>query len=191
MISLFSRMMDWAVEQHFRKDASGRCVFLPLVRRGQGYFVDSKADEEKIRAFVKMYRSAALLVVVVGTMGIYAWGWNPMFYAGGNPLKNRLRSLVGSSVIYLVIYLGAALLLWEIYKRAVATFTSSLSEVGPGGAGQLSTVSQRPRSIALVCLFAGLVLAAFGILGATRYKPARPRTQQPAAACPDAPCDEK
>jgi hypothetical protein len=191
MISLFSRMMDWAVEQHFRKDASGRSVFLPLVCRGQGYFVDSKADEEKIRAFVKMYRSAAMLLVVVGTMGIYAWGWNPMFHAGANPLKNRLMALGGSSLVYLVIYLGAAWLLWGTYKGTVATLTSSLSEVGPGGIGQLSRVSQGTRRIALVCLFAGLVLVAVGVLAATRYKPALPRTEQPAAACPNTPGTEK
>jgi hypothetical protein len=191
MVSLFSKLMDSVVEQHFRKDASGRCVFLPMVRRGQGYFVDSPADEEKIRAFVKMYRSGAMLLILVGTLGFYAWGWNPMFHAGGNPLKNRLTALVGSSSVFMVIYIGSALLLWGIYRRTVVTLTSSLSEVGPGGVAQLSGVSQRPRRIVLACVFAGLALLAFGVLGATRYKPARPSAQQPVAACPDTPCSEK
>lgn len=191
MVSLFSRVMDSVVEQHFRKDGSGRSVFLLLVRRGQGYFVDSPADEGKIRAFVKMYRSAAMLLILVGTLGFYAWGWNPMFHAGGNPLKNRLTALIGSSLVFMVIYVGSALLLWGIYKRTVGTLTSSLSEVAPGGVSQPSSGSPRPRRVVLACLFAGLVLAASGVLVATRYKPARPSAQQPAAACPDTPCNEK
>ena len=61
MISMFSRMMDYAVESHFRKDRSGRLVFIPFSRKGKCYFVDSKSDEEKIKALVKMYRSATTL----------------------------------------------------------------------------------------------------------------------------------
>ena len=57
MISLFSRTMDRAVDLQFRKDPGGRLVFLPFGPRKKAYFVDSKSDEEKIRAFVKMYRS--------------------------------------------------------------------------------------------------------------------------------------
>jgi hypothetical protein len=191
MISLFSRMMDYVVEQHFRKHPSGRLVFLPLVRRGQGYFVDSPADEEKIRAFVKMYRSAATLLTVLGTMGIYAWGWNPIFHVGANPLRNRLVALAESSLANMLVFVAGAWLLRGLYKRTIPIFTSLLGEVGPDAVGQLSRISQRPRRIALVCLFAGMVLAAFGILGATRYKPVRPRTPQPAAACADTPCSGK
>jgi hypothetical protein len=191
MVSPFSSMMDYVVEQHFRKDPSGRSVFLPLVCRGQGYFVDSKADEEKIRAFVRMYRSAATLIAVLGPMGIYAWGWNPIFHVGPNPLRNRVVALGESSLAYLVIYVGWAWLLWSVYKKTVPIFTSSLSQVEPGAIAGLTKVSHRNQRVALVFLFAGLALAAFGILGATQYKPARSRTQQPAAACPDTPCGEK
>jgi hypothetical protein len=60
MISLFSRAMDYAVDAHFRKDPSGHLVFFPF--KGKAYFVDSKSDEEKIRAFVKMFRSAIMLI---------------------------------------------------------------------------------------------------------------------------------
>ena len=191
MVSLFSRMMDSVVELHFRKDVSGRSVFLPMVRRGQGYFVDSPADEEKIRAFVKMYRSAAMLLILVGTLGFYAWGWSPVFYAGSNPLKNRLTALVGSSLVFMVIYIGSALLLWGIYKRTVGTLTASLREVGPGGVAQLYNASQRKQRMVLGLLLAGSVLLVCGIWGAVQYRPARPGTQQPAAACPDTPCIER
>jgi hypothetical protein len=191
VISPFSSMMDYVVEQHFRKDASGRSVFLPLVRRGQGYVIDSKVDEEKIRAFVKMYRSSMALLSVLGSTGIYVWGWSPIFHAGLNPLRNRVVALAESGLAFLLIYVGWAWLLWSVYKKTVPIFTSSLSQVEPGAIAQLTKVPHRNQRIALVFLFAGLVLAAFGILGATQYKPPRPRAQQPAAACPDTPCSEK
>jgi hypothetical protein len=52
VMSLMTRVAD----AHFRKDPNGRLVFIPFTRRGKCYVVDSKADEEKIRAFVNMYR---------------------------------------------------------------------------------------------------------------------------------------
>jgi len=58
MISLFSRMMDRAVDSQFKKDPNGRLVFFPFTARGKAYFVDSKSDEDKIRSFAKMFRSA-------------------------------------------------------------------------------------------------------------------------------------
>jgi len=54
MIPVFSRAMDNPVESQFRKDPSGRLVFLPLGPRKKGYFVDAKPEEEKIRSFLKL-----------------------------------------------------------------------------------------------------------------------------------------
>src|ERR1700674_3405451 len=58
MISLMNRLAD----VHFRKEPSGRLVFIPFTPRGKCYFVDSKADEEKVRAFVNMYRIPNTLI---------------------------------------------------------------------------------------------------------------------------------
>ncbi len=44
MLSLMNRLAD----VHFGKEPSGRLVFVPFTLRGKCYFVDSKADEEKI-----------------------------------------------------------------------------------------------------------------------------------------------
>jgi hypothetical protein len=46
MISLMNRLVD----VQFGKDRSGRLVFIPFTRRGKCYFVDSKPDEQKVRA---------------------------------------------------------------------------------------------------------------------------------------------
>src|SRR6266404_5340538 len=62
MFSPFSRMMDYAVDAHFRKDHSGRLVFVPFSLQRKCYFVDAKSDAEKIRAFVRMYRSVFQLI---------------------------------------------------------------------------------------------------------------------------------
>ena len=65
MISLMNRLAD----VHFRKEPSGRVVFIPFTRRGKCYFVDSKADEEKVRLFVNMYRIPSTLIsFLIGPM---------------------------------------------------------------------------------------------------------------------------
>ena len=70
MISLFSRLIDGHVERQFGKDPNGRRVFLPSGPKGKCYFVDSKSDEEKIKAFVKMYRSASTLISLLTSPSI-------------------------------------------------------------------------------------------------------------------------
>src|SRR5258708_37032756 len=65
MIPLLSKVLDTAVDRQFRKDPSGRLVFVPLSLKRKCYFVDSKADEEKIRALVRMYRSMTTVLPLV------------------------------------------------------------------------------------------------------------------------------
>jgi hypothetical protein len=48
MISPFSTLINLAVSSQFCKDPSGRTVFLPLISKRDGYFVDAKPDEDKI-----------------------------------------------------------------------------------------------------------------------------------------------
>lgn len=160
---------------HFssRKIPADALVFLPFGSRKKAYFVDSKADEEKIRSFVKMYRSASTLISWLAMLGIYAFGWSWTYYASASPLRNKLTGLVVSSLVYLLFLLLWTWILWGVYKQTVPSFTSSLSEVGPDLQGQLSEISLRPRRLALVFVFAGIVLLAVGILGATRYSPSK------------------
>jgi hypothetical protein len=61
--------MNRLADFHFRKEPSGRVVFIAFTRRGKCYFVDSKADEEKVRAFVSMYRIPSTLTsFLIGPM---------------------------------------------------------------------------------------------------------------------------
>jgi hypothetical protein len=168
-MSLFSRLMDYGVESHFRKDPSGRLVFLPFGPRKKAYFVDTKSDEEKIRSFVRMYRSASTLISWMGQFPIYATGFIFTAYLGATPLRNRLTALVVTSSIYMLVSLALIWMLWGAYKQTVPSVTASLSEVGPDVRGQLSTISPRPR-IVLVCLAAGLLLLAVALFAAVSHR---------------------
>jgi hypothetical protein len=95
MISLFSRMMDYAVESHFRKDRSGRLVFIPFIRKRKCYFVDSKSDEEKIRALVEMFRSAVQLISFLTFPSVIVPALILDDYAGMSPRGHRLTIALG------------------------------------------------------------------------------------------------
>jgi hypothetical protein len=180
MISFFSRAMDQQVDRQFRKDPSGRLVFLPFGSKGKAYFVDSKSDEEKIRSFVKMYRSASAAISLVSFPSIYVPSSILNLYVGAIPLRNKLEAIAGIGLFFMLILLALVWMLWGIYKETVAGLTASLTEVGPDLKGQLSEISpiQRNRQrLALTCLFVSTILLGIAILGTTHYYRAK-------VACP-------
>jgi len=169
MISLFSRLIDLGVESQFRKDPSGRLAFLPLGARNKAYFVDSKSEEEKIRAFVKMYRSASAMISWM-TSGILVLGLMLHDYARSNSREYSLAFAVGVPVFLWLLLIAFMLMLWGLYKRTVPSFTASLTEVGPDVKAQLRAISPRPRRVVLVFVAAGLFLMAVAIFAAVSYK---------------------
>lgn len=158
MISPFSELMDYAVEAHFRKDRSGRVVFIPFSPKRKGYFVDSKSDEEKIRAFVRMYRSATTLITFLTSPILFV----PVFiledYGGLTPRGHRLAITFGIPLFFWLVLIALAWMVWRLYKGAVPSFTSSLSEAGPDVMGQLSEISPRPRLVSLLVVVGFLFL---------------------------------
>jgi hypothetical protein len=177
MISLFSRTMDKAVDLQFRKDPSGRLVFLPFGPKKKAYFVDSKSDEEKIRAFVKMYRSFSTLISIVIYPSIYLPGLILDGYGGVSSRQHRLAIALGVPAIFWLTLVALVIMLWVVYRAMVPGLTASLSEVGPDLKGQLGEISPRPRHqrrLALACLFAGIVLLGLGIVVATSYSRSKP-----------------
>jgi hypothetical protein len=170
MPSPFSRLINVAVDAHFKKDRNGRRVFLPLIsRRGKAYFVDSDADEAKIRAFVKMYRAAILLISLLFNLGIYLDGGIFNIYASASPLRNKLEA-IGWSFSILVLFLGgSAWLLWSAYKEGIATFTDSLTEVGPVAPGRLQPFADAPRRWSLAAFVGGLIVLGLAILWAVSF----------------------
>ena len=170
MVFPFTKAMDRQVEGQFRKDPSGRLVFLPFGRKGKAYFVDSKSEEEKVRAFVKMYRSVGALISWAVNLGFYVW------IVSFNTGAHRWTTEVAIASSFFLFLLLLVWMLWSLYKQTVPAFTSSLSEVGPDLKGQLSNVSPPPRrlrGLALVSLFAGIVLLAAAIWVLTRHSPGK------------------
>lgn len=182
---MFSKLMDYQVDGQFRKDPSGRLVFLPFSSKGKAYFVDSKSDEDKIRAFVKMYRSATVLMSWMAYPGIYV-GTMLNFYAGATPLRTRLEAVAGISLFFLLVFFLLLWVLWGVYKKTVPSLTSSLSEVGPELKGQLRKISpapQRLRTVALLCVIAIIILLMGAVILATS-RHSRVMRSSSSAVCP-------
>ena len=167
MMSLMTRVAD----AHFRKDSNGRLVFIPFTRRGKCYFVDSKADEEKVRAFVNMYRIPNTLISLLICPMVTIPALFLEDYGGLTPRAHRLRVALGVSGFFWLSFVALSLMLWFVYKATVPGLTASLTEVAPEIKAQLSAISpeQRGRRVALVCLLAGLILLGLALVALTGH----------------------
>ncbi|MFZ0771256.1 MAG: hypothetical protein WCA49_25285 [Candidatus Sulfotelmatobacter sp.] len=186
MISPFSQLMDIAVESHFRKDPSGRLVFIPFGLKKKCYFVESRSDEDKIRAFVRMYRSATQLISLIAIPGAYLPGMFLDIYAGLSPKGHRMAIAIGIPFFVYLAFIALTLMIWGVYKKAVPSVTASLSEVGPELKGQLIAPPQSRRvqrvaiGIALACMGLGIL-----ILFAVSSRPhSRVIQRAPSTVCP-------
>jgi hypothetical protein len=172
MISLYSRLIDRAAELQFRKDPSGRSVFLPLGPRGKAYFVDTTADQQKIQSFVKMYKSSSTLISLLTFPAVYFPGVFLADFAGLSPKSHRLVVSFAVSMFFAVVLATLQLMLWAVYKGTVPGVTSSLLEVGPDLRNQLTEISpqqRRVQRIALISLGACTILIGLFILAAWQH----------------------
>ena len=156
-------MMDYAVDAHFRKDQSGRLVFVPFSLKGKCYLVDSKPDEEKIRAFVRMYRSVFQLISFLTYPSLIVPALVLEDYAGLTPRAHRFAIAFGIPLFFWLVLCALLWMLWSLYKGAIPSLTSSLSEVGPDLKGQLSEISKRSWRLPLLFAAAGLLLMVFAL----------------------------
>jgi hypothetical protein len=169
MISLMNRLAD----VHFKKEPSGRMVFIPFTRRGKCYFVDSKADEEKVRAFVNTYRIPNTLISLLMCPMVMVPSLILEVYGGLTPQAHRLTIALGVSGFFWLSFFALALMLWVVYKATVPGLTASLIEVAPEIKAQLSAISPQqrgPRRVALVCLLAGLILLGLALVALTGHR---------------------
>jgi hypothetical protein len=163
MISWMNRLAD----AHFRKEPGGRLVFIPFTSRGKCYFVDSKADEEKVRAFVNMYRIPNTLLSFLISPMVMVPGLILEDYGRLTPRAHRLTMALGISGFFWLSFVGLGLMLWFVYRAGVSGLTASLSEVAPEIKAQLRAVSaqqERSRRLAVVCLFAGLTVLGIALV---------------------------
>jgi hypothetical protein len=168
MISLMSRLAD----VHFKKEPSGRVVFIPFTRKGKCYCVDSKADEEKVRAFVNMYRIPNTLISLLMTPMVIVPGLILEDYGRLTPRAHRLTIALAISGFFWLSFVALALMLWVVYRATVPGLTASLSEVAPEITAQLSAIAPQQRGlrrVALVCLLAGLILLGLALVALTGH----------------------
>jgi hypothetical protein len=164
--------MNRVADAHFGRDSNGRLVFIPFTRRGKCYFVDSKGDEEKIRAFVNMYRIPNALISILISPMVMIPGLFLEDYGRLTPRAHRLTVALGVSGFFWLSFVALVLMLWVVYKTAVPGLTASLSEVAPEIKAQLRTISPEQRGrrrIALVCLLAGLILMGLALVALTGH----------------------
>jgi hypothetical protein len=169
---MFSGLMDRAVESHFRRLGSGRLVFIPYSLKGKCYFVDSKSDEQKLRALVKMYRSSISLLSLLTYPIIYISALILDVFGGLTPRGHRLAIAIGIPMFLGLLIVALMLMLWVLYKQAVPSFTASMSEVGPEVKPYLTDISAGRRKVVMVCLGALLLLLGLFLFAIQRRPPA-------------------
>lgn len=145
-----SKMMEFAVDNHFRNDATGRLVFVPSTLKGKCYFVDSKSDEGKIRAYVRMFRSSVQFISFLVFPSIWIPGLFLDDYADIQPRDLRMGIAFGVPMFFLVILSAVIWFLWHSYKGGMPALTASLTEVAPEAKAQLRPLAQSRRPSVLV-----------------------------------------
>jgi hypothetical protein len=147
-------LLDLIADRSFRDDPAGRVVVFGGGLRGRGYLVKSKAEELKIRSFLKMYGFAELSIQLLGTIAACAW-LGTFSSTSGRPAEEVFRALW----IYLGFYsLVAGIpqwLLWKSYKTERFRFVSPEDEV--------VVTSKPPRNPQFLTL-AGIAFVGFLIL---------------------------
>ena len=166
---MLSGLLDNFAKGQFAKDESGRTVFLPRGPRRPGYYVGA-SDESSFKSLVKVYGVAAMLINLIGSTATIAFAQAMTFEERSAPLASKLKfGLVVYAISSAILYIGPALLFWNVYRGEVAALCSSLDNVDPASV-RLPCPSSNTRRTALVLLIAGLLILALGILAATSVR---------------------
>ena len=162
-------ILDNLADRHFATVESGRLVVLPRGPKRPGYFVDS-ADENKIRSLVKIYVVAALLIQGIGSTASIAITQSLAFDRHSATLAHQLKvGLVVYAIASTLLYFGPAVLLWNVYRRAVDGICSSLTSVDRASVRLEPLRSARPWRV-LLALLAVLLVVMGAILALASYR---------------------
>jgi hypothetical protein len=161
---------DKFADRQFAKDESGRLVFLPRGPHRPAYFIDS-SDENKLKSLVKVYGVAAAIINLTGSMASLAFTQALAFDERSAPLAYKLKvRLVVYAISSALLYIGPALLLWNVYRRVLDRLCSSLTTVDPASL-QLTRLPSTSRPAVVILLLTGLLLLTLGIFFAISYRP--------------------
>jgi hypothetical protein len=144
-------VLDFIVDRFFRDEKAGRVVVFAGDRRNRGYLVKSDAEEQKIRAFLKMFFCAHASILLLG--GLLASGWSTDVR---HVLDRQAAHAFRTEGIFLGIYLLVVgvpyFFVWRSYKKALVSFISPQDEVLVSG--------KHPRQQQVV----GMIVFAIAIL---------------------------
>jgi hypothetical protein len=162
-------MLDNFADRQFVEDEIGRLVFLPRGPRRPGYFVDT-TDEHKIKSLVKIYTLAAAIINLTGSMASIAFTQALTFDEHSTSLAHKLKfGLVVYAISSSLLYIGPALLLWNVYRGVVDKLCSSLMSVDSVSL-RMTPRASTSRPAVVILLLAGLLLLALGIFFAIGYR---------------------
>ena len=166
---MFAGMLDNFAERQFAKDETGALVFLPRGPRRTGYYVGSP-DEHALKSIVKVYSVAAALINLTGSTASLAFTQALTFDDRSAPLASKLKfGLVVYAISAILLYIGPALIFWNVYRGVLSRMCSPLTAVEPGTVRLISPpFSQRRNALLVVC--AGLVVLALAILAAISFR---------------------
>lgn len=121
--------IDFIVNRSFRDEQEGRVVVFNGVTRGRGYLVRSASEEQRIRAFLKMYLFAELAIQTLGTLLVAAW-LSSFLGASGRPTLERELTRGGFFLAAYALVVGLPFFfLWRAYRQAVLSFVSPADAV--------------------------------------------------------------
>lgn len=151
-------LIDALVNRSFRETPAGRVVVFSGDPRKRGYLVKSRADEQKIRAFLGMFYFAHLYVLVFGllfTQGCAMWLAYGLFDRPAHHLVANLAIFV--AIYALVVGLPYALV-WRAYRRALPSFTPSEDAVSLTGTSAPGRQWIPLAVVAFVLVILGVIL---------------------------------
>lgn len=160
----FSGWIEQLTNLQFRKDQSGRLVFLPYGPRRAGYYLESGADGQRIRSLVSLYAVGTGLIQLVGVMSSYIIGQALIFPDRPTSLAGKLEvGLIAYAISSLVLFILPFCLLRKLYKELIPGFCSSLTEAGPESMRTLEKV-QSPQRVRMILLAVASMLILAGAL---------------------------
>ncbi len=147
-------LLDTIVGRLFRDEKAGRVVTFPVDSRYRGYLVRSESEELKVRAFLKMYYFAELLLQLVSLLLTVGW-----LVELGNASVRSVAQFLRSGAIFLGIYsVMVALpyfLLLRTYRKSLLSFVSAEDEV---------VVSEKIAGRQFWAVIVGVLVLAIGVI---------------------------
>jgi len=170
-MGMFSGWILQLVDSQFRKDQSGREVFLPYGPGKAGYYVESTSDDQKIKPLIAIYTAASGLFQLLGFLTSLILMQAVIFPDRPITLAGKLEvGLAVYGISTLVFWFAPRWLLGKVYREMLPGVCSSLSEATPASTRELQkTPNPLQRRMLIIFVGATLILAVILLAGIFVY----------------------